>query len=410
MRRFLLFFILLPLLITCSRKDNQYPVQSIDYSQIEEIRIDTKNGKYYRADSLFSDKVSFVKLETREDNLIGEISKIFFTDSLIIVVDVDKAKSVFMFDMQGRYLSKIACSGNGPGEYVSMHNVFLIQDKKQIAVYDVMQRKTMYYTYSGSFISEERQPFPAYNCEYMESGKRAYYIAELYHNPIFNNSDRDVLVVTDENNKFIYSACHEFHSENFYFWNSKDFWKYENDLYFYPDYQDTLFIINDTAAIAKYYINVVHEKMPHPSDIPNITNDIFFKNYLTKYPYFDGKFIELKDFTYLELSGLSTPIIYSHKTKKTYFYNCDFINYLYYFLQTPMSRYKDNTVVTPIWPYKITDANVKEMFYDFLPRLKIDHPTILCIEIEKSFLDSLYLDLNEEDNPVLFFYELNKNL
>jgi hypothetical protein len=347
-------------------------------------------------------------LETRDDNLIGEISKIFFTDSLIIVVDADKAKSVFMFDMQGKYLSKIACAGNGPGEYVSMQNVFLIQDKKQIAVYDVYQRKTLYYTYSGTFISEEKQPFFFFNCEYLESGKRAYYIGDSYHNPVFNNPDKNVLAVTDENNNFIYSACHEFNSENFTFWNSKDFWKYGNDLYFYPDYQDTLFIITDTAAIAKYYINVVPEKMPHPSDIHDVTNEIFFENYLTKYPHFDGKFIELKDFTYLELSGLDTPVIYSHKTKKTYFYSCgDYTNFVYYFLRKPITRYKDNTVVTSVWPHKIMSA--KEMLYQ-LPEFKKRNSDILVVEIEKGFLDSLYLDLKEDDNPVLFFYELSTNL
>jgi hypothetical protein len=45
-----------------------------------------------------------------------------------------------------------------------------------------------------------------------------------------------------------------------------------------------------------------------------------------------------------------------------------------------------------------------------LPIIKEKNPEMNIVEMEKNFQDSLYNNLEEEDNPVLFFYGLNTNL
>ena len=399
-----LSFIFLFLLISCESGKKQTLTTSANYEEIEEIRIDTENGTFYYIDSLFSGKVSFVKLETTDDVLIGKISNILFDDNLIFVIDEYQTKSIFIFDMDGKCLSKISNFGNGPGEYSLMHNVFLIKDKKEIVVVDTPQRKRIHYSYSGKFISEDRQSFPAINCEYLESGYRAYYISDLSI-PNYDNPANNSLVVTDENDKIVYSACNEFQSEDFKLHATKYFWNYGADLYFCPDWQNTLFLITDTAAIAKYHINIIPNEIPPPAEIKGVTTESFLKDYLNKYPFFDGCFVEYKDLTYLELINPRYRVIYSHKTKNTYLL-LDEINTLYHFFDTPKGRYGDNTVVVPTLPSRILRR--KQFLYEDVPRSRKGGLNIK--EADRSFLDSLYQNLDEEDNPVLFFYELNANL
>ena len=403
MKKYMSFLIITVIILSCCKPNNP---NSTDTSVIEEIKIDAKEGIIYPLDSLFSGKVWFVKLETKNDNLIGEVSNIFFDDDLIFVVDANKTKSVFIFNMDGTYCTKISSFGNGPGEYSLMFNVFLLKDKKEIVVIDIPQRKQIHYSYSGEFISEDNYSFPAYNCEILESGNKVYYVADL-ETPDFENPENNVLVVTDDKNKIIYSACNEFKSESFNLFQQKEFWKYDDELYFYPDYSDTLFLITDNGAVAKYHIDVIRDKMPHPSQIEDVTTESFIRDYLNKYYYFDGRFIELEDLTYLELANAGLKIIYSHNTKNTYL--CiDKINTLYQFFSKPIARYEKNTIVEATVPIRMLDY--KKYLYEDLPIIKEKNPEMNIVEMEKNFQDSLYNNLEEEDNPVLFFYGLNTNL
>ncbi len=63
-------------------------------------------------------KIDYIRLETIEKNVIGQISKILFADSTIIIVNKRMAKAIFMFDFQGNFISKIKKIGKGPSEYL----------------------------------------------------------------------------------------------------------------------------------------------------------------------------------------------------------------------------------------------------------------------------------------------------
>ena len=142
--------------------------------------------------------------------------------------------------------------------------------------------------------------------------------------------------------------------------------------------------------------------MPKPYEIDNLTVDSYFKDYLNKYSHFRGVFIELEDFTYLELSHFDPKIVYSHKEKKVKMYGSN-INTLYHFFDRPVARYGDNTVVVPTSPYRLLQS--EKFMREDAAKIRERFGGIF-IEVDKEILDSLYYDMNEEDNPVLFFYEL----
>lgn len=150
----------------------------------------------------------------------------------------------------------------------------------------------------------------------------------------------------------------------------------------------------------------MHDKMPGPSEIADVTTDSFLKDYLNEYPHFSGSFVELDKFSYFEISRLGFRIIYSHHTQKTYLFTYG-NNTLYHFFDTPITNYGKNTLVVPTSPGKI--VNSRKFLYEDVRKIN-EAFQMNSIEVDKVFLDSLYSDMDEEDNPVLFFYELNENL
>lgn len=70
----------------------------------------------YKFSDIF-DSIGFVKLETRDDALIGRIDRIIAVDNKYVILDGSISKAVFVFD--GKVLNRIGRNGRGPREYES---------------------------------------------------------------------------------------------------------------------------------------------------------------------------------------------------------------------------------------------------------------------------------------------------
>ena len=64
--------------------------------------------------------VAYVPLETNEQSLIGNISKIICQGNKFYVLDKFQAQGVFVFSKEGKFLSAIKKPGQGPGEYIEL--------------------------------------------------------------------------------------------------------------------------------------------------------------------------------------------------------------------------------------------------------------------------------------------------
>ena len=105
---FLLTVMLLFCIGACSNRSEK---MASDPSDIETIRIVVDDAiKEYDATELLDTVFSVIPLETNRDCLIGEIDKLEIKDARIYVTD-DMAKSVFVFDMAGKFMSKVNAHG-----------------------------------------------------------------------------------------------------------------------------------------------------------------------------------------------------------------------------------------------------------------------------------------------------------
>lgn len=118
------------------------------------------------------DSIKYVKLELTENSMIGELTKIVIFEDRIYALDM-KTSSLFTFDIDGKYISKICNIGQGPNEYTQLD--FFTIDKKQrhLVLTDLVGYWVMRYDFEGNFLSRKKIPFwirdiaPVNNNEYV---------------------------------------------------------------------------------------------------------------------------------------------------------------------------------------------------------------------------------------------------
>lgn len=106
------------LLYSCSKQEQVTSVKKIIFN--EEANPDFFNTLTY----------NFIPLETNDSCLFSEIREIEIVDNKIYIID-NKRSGLLVFDISGKFITKIGNLGNGPGEYVTPSN-FNINKEKQI--------------------------------------------------------------------------------------------------------------------------------------------------------------------------------------------------------------------------------------------------------------------------------------
>jgi hypothetical protein len=141
------------------------------------IYFDTKkNIEKYDMKDLTDGTFGIIPLETTDDCLISTIDKIEIKNKRIYVMD-QLAQSVYIFDMNGKYLNKIDRLGGGPGEYT--HLSYMTVADSSIIIIDHFTGKQINYSIpSLQFIKEERIFEKIWAKEIFYLNGRIYYINE----------------------------------------------------------------------------------------------------------------------------------------------------------------------------------------------------------------------------------------
>ena len=98
--------------------------------------------------------VQIVPLETTDEALIANIDKIDIKNNRIYIMD-RHAKSVYVYDMNGKYLNRINNIGQGPGEYAFL-SYMTVTDSTVIVIDHLMEKQIEYQIPSMKFLREER--------------------------------------------------------------------------------------------------------------------------------------------------------------------------------------------------------------------------------------------------------------
>ena len=146
----LFIFIISLILLSCNQSNkNQKESINIDYN------INISNSTF-SLDKLHFNMKNAISLETKEECIIGDINKILFNDSTIVVLDSRKSKSVFIFTDKGQYKNKIHNVGKAEGEYINICDFIVGFKNEKYYLYDKRLGKILQFDNNCHFIKEKK--------------------------------------------------------------------------------------------------------------------------------------------------------------------------------------------------------------------------------------------------------------
>ena len=140
--------ILLNLFYSCTSK-NSIDSKVISSTIVTTEMVDLRFSDYF-------DTLIVVPLETNENTLIGEISKIHTTDKYIFILDNRIAESLFLFDQKGKTVHSFIGTGEGPGEFIRASNFYPAENGQSVFIQDNSLSKILEFDLAGNFIREKK--------------------------------------------------------------------------------------------------------------------------------------------------------------------------------------------------------------------------------------------------------------
>lgn len=140
-------------LLSCEKK-NHISTKTVDISGLTE-------------ENLFSfkrpiDNCRFVALQTDSNYLIGNIEKLIIENNRIFVKD--DCQNLFVFGLDGNYLSKIGNIGQGNKDLLALSDFYVNTEANYVGVYDDRNAKIVRYGFDGKYISSHNCITKMVNC------------------------------------------------------------------------------------------------------------------------------------------------------------------------------------------------------------------------------------------------------
>ena len=349
----------------------------------------------------YLDTIKYVKLEMTDESIIGIIEKAVIFEERIYIQD-SKTNSLFVFDIDGSYIHKIARIGQGPEEYIQLDFFDIDRKNRHIVITDLMYNRIMRYDLNGKFISKEKIPVWCYGAFVLPNNGIVLY------SDFRDNSKK----LEQEYNLILYDSLMNI-SKAFFPYKSKDlnskipsisrggqFYTNDENLYFFFPEGNTIYQITEDSIKIKYRLDFGEDILPYDNSI-NLEK---FSEVITK-----GKYNGLKSpvyennqllFFYMRTSfnmkngNLFPYYVFYNKESKNQLSSFFFIIENGFNLGAPLTAY-DSWIVYYIDSYHLIEW--KEQF----PKEKI--PSVDKFTKEKlSFAEKLVND----DNPALMFIKL----
>jgi len=377
-----------------SKKKGLYLVDS------DNIEINPTNCFYFS--TLFKGIPKTIFLETSESCLIGLISKIRVCDQFFLVLDGYKAKSLFVFDKEGRFIRKIGRTGQGPGEYVQPCDFTIDKENRTVYVLDrPLRRIQKYEIETGKFIHSIRldQKIGSNNIEY--SNGKLYADADF---PTHSNNNYLLRVIHEpsgkEENKFLNVVTYNKGISNTNFLQSNVFFPLENgNIVFMQQFMDYIFEISKDSIFS--LIDFKGKEIMTAEEV----NDAMAKDPVFYMPHLFGKrkfahkhsFIEHRNklFFYYQKGQERFPVLIDKRSKDVSIF-ATLWNDLLYIKKIPVD-------IQQVGCY---DADGVYFFIEqgTMPLLLKEAKAggLLSPDLDK--LEELK-KLEEDANPVIFYYE-----
>jgi hypothetical protein len=265
--------------------------------------------------SEYFESLEYVKLETSEESLIGQIDNLAISDNYIVIYD-NTVNHILLFSRDGKFIRKLFGFGKGPDEFITINSMqfthdehlFLMKNYQTICLYDIL----------GNALKTKSFTNPSTGAYLFPNGN----IAVFYPFPYYLQNDGFEITYTNFNGDKVASAL--FHPDyknespgtgawsKYYFMN--------DTLCYWSAYTNTIKGLSNNASLnEKWVLDYGENKNKDDSD-KEILKDFRSKLMITGW-------LECKDFIIVRGAnkGYSFASIYDKekKTGKRFVYNLD---------------------------------------------------------------------------------------
>ena len=151
----------------------------------------------------FIDSLRYIRLETNDACLIGEVSQFFPLKDKMAIVDQEYTHSIYFFDYDGSFLYKINDRGAGPEEYVNIGWVDICENEDRIFLYDISAGRILVYNLQGEYQEGSKVDFMFRSMKYLGNEKLACF-TDFYmpgNDELVRGDQYPVLVIYDLSTK-----------------------------------------------------------------------------------------------------------------------------------------------------------------------------------------------------------------
>lgn len=327
----------------------------------------------------------YIRLETGRQSLVGQPTRMLFADSLVIVVDNRYSPRVVAFGLDGRYRCTYGIFGRGPGEYSELGWAALTPDSERLVIADYAAARYHYYHMDGTFDRSTPLDWRGCSFEFLTPDS----IATANFGPVYltgKGEQTGMLVLSDlktgeGSQMFPYLFAQRAMPVN----PTGGLCKYGDAVYYIPLLNDTVYRVHPDRMEALYAVDVAGVRRPGYEATAEAYMDFIDKN-----PCFNGNFVEADDFALFGMYAPSRPVLYDKKRGRSYRIGlperdglCSFFRDGYI-----LTRRGRGTVVVEMSAAAVLDR-VSRMERPLAPEVQ-----------------ALVEGLNEEDNPVVFCYDI----
>ncbi len=400
----------------CENKSKEYKgleFQDLKIENYKELKRSNQNIKKFNISveesfenrvrsSVLVDTCYFTQLETKSDNLIGHVDEILIHDDKILVMDIYKSKSIFMFNLKGKYLRKIGDVGGAPGEYPRPEAFDIDKRNNEILVFNGTIRKILRYNFNGEFLGNINLDLGCKSFKVLEDGNIMLFSADYANTHLGEIPNRLIYIIDKSGTLIGYGPKRTSDYEKVRYNLSNNLISKNNEITYSYRFSDTIYSINETFIDAKYEINF-GDKGIDREKLGNKDFKEFYRilmNDKSPIAFFPGKHFQTNNYLYFSFiyKGRSISCFFNKLNSELITGgNTNSLNSTYPFF-SDFSTSNNDYFISAVDAYDLIQ------FEDAMKKLDPDlyHKPIYG-KIRTS-------EINEKDNPILFFYRLKEVL
>jgi len=255
-----------------------------------------KKGKISLSE--IADQISYVKLETTKDCLIGRTNKLYFyKDNWFI-----RQGRILRFDQNGKFLNQISGRGKGPSEFIDLSGVGFNAKNDHLYLINRLTDKAMEFSLDGSFICDINNnkgfltvPFHD-DCFVNYFPIRALFLSDGYRITVVSLDGKIQKELLKQDVSKINGNLSIQNSNLCFYKDSVTCWE---------GISDTIYRISrDSKITPRYILNLGKETTPFYLKVPNSSPE--FRRESDKYS-FVLSFVESDRFLFFEVSRKGVP-------------------------------------------------------------------------------------------------------